>query len=54
MRICTSAKRRGVFVRPLGDTIVLMPPLSITTDEIVTLVETIAAGIREVCDHDGA
>jgi adenosylmethionine---8-amino-7-oxononanoate aminotransferase len=52
MRVCTAAKQRGVFVRPLGDTIVLMPPLSITTDEIVTLVDAIEAGIREVFDHD--
>ena len=33
-RICREALRRGVWLRPLGDTLVIMPPLSITTDEL--------------------
>jgi adenosylmethionine-8-amino-7-oxononanoate aminotransferase len=49
MKVCAAAKRRGVFLRPLGDTIVLMPPLSITEDEIRTLVAAVEAGIAETC-----
>ena len=49
MRVCTAARRHGVFLRPLGDTIVLMPPLTITDDAIVALVDAVEAGIREVC-----
>lgn len=48
MRVCRAARRRGVFLRPLGDTIVLMPPLSVTDAEVVTLVDAVAAGIEEV------
>jgi adenosylmethionine-8-amino-7-oxononanoate aminotransferase len=49
MRVCAAAKRRGVFLRPLGDTIVVMPPLTITDDEIRTLVQAIESGVSEVC-----
>ncbi len=39
----------GVILRPLGDVVVLMPPLSITSDEIVDLVSITARSIREIC-----
>src|SRR3954471_8154120 len=32
--VCRAARRRGVIVRPLGDVVVLMPPLGITDDEL--------------------
>lgn len=47
MRVCTAAKRRGVFLRPLGDTIVLMPPLTITTEELDLLFDTLIASIED-------
>jgi adenosylmethionine-8-amino-7-oxononanoate aminotransferase len=37
------ARERGAIIRPLGDTVVLMPPLSISEAELTTLV-TITAG----------
>jgi adenosylmethionine-8-amino-7-oxononanoate aminotransferase len=43
-----AARRRGVVLRPLGDTLVLMPPLSIRTEEIATLVTVAAESITEV------
>ena len=49
MRVCRAARRHGVFLRPLGDTIVLMPPLTITAQEITTLIDAIADGVRECC-----
>jgi adenosylmethionine---8-amino-7-oxononanoate aminotransferase len=49
MRVCRAARTRGVFLRPLGDVIVLMPPLSITDAEITQLVDAIEFGIREIC-----
>jgi adenosylmethionine-8-amino-7-oxononanoate aminotransferase len=49
MKVCTAARRHGVFLRPLGDVIILMPPLSIAEAEIVALVDAIEAGVREVC-----
>ncbi|MFW6058217.1 MAG: aspartate aminotransferase family protein, partial [Persicimonas sp.] len=48
MKICREARDKGVFLRPLGDTITLMPPLSITADELETLVAAIRHGIESV------
>jgi len=39
---------RGVLTRPLGDVIVLMPPLTITAAEIERIVATVAEAIGEV------
>ncbi len=50
MRVCRAARRKGVFLRPLGDTIVLMPPLSVTDAEIVSLVDAVAAGLEEITE----
>ena len=47
-RVCAAAVRRGVLLRPLGDVIVVMPPLSITPDEIERIVDTVDAAITEV------
>ena len=41
-------RRRGVLIRPLGDVVVLMPPLTITADEIDRIVDVLAAAIDEV------
>lgn len=49
MGVCRAARTRGVFLRPLGDTIICMPPLSITDSEISHLVDAIEYGIRETC-----
>ena len=37
-RVTVEARSRGAFIRPLGNTIVLMPPLSISADELRELV----------------
>jgi adenosylmethionine-8-amino-7-oxononanoate aminotransferase len=48
-RVCAAAVRRGVLLRPLGDVVVLMPPLTITTAELERVVEALEASIHEVC-----
>ena len=48
-RVCAAAVERGVLLRPLGDTVVLMPILTSTTDEIDRIVSTLADAISEVC-----
>lgn len=48
MKICRAARDLNVFLRPLGDTLVLMPPLSITTDELTRLVDALEHGIKAV------
>ncbi len=49
MRVCTEARRHGVFLRPLGDVVVLMPPLSMSPAELTQIVDAIEAGILAVC-----
>jgi adenosylmethionine-8-amino-7-oxononanoate aminotransferase len=46
--VCQAARRRGVWVRPLGDVVVLMPPLAIGDDDLETLVGVVDESIREV------
>jgi len=48
--VAMAARRLGVFIRPLGDVIVLMPPLAISAAELRTLVEAVGESIREVGD----
>lgn len=45
--ICLSLRDRGIFLRPLGDVIALMPPLSSTDVELRYLAEAVQAGIVE-------
>ena len=47
-RVCAGAVSRGVLLRPLGDVVVLMPPLTITADEIVRMVDALDGALDEV------
>ena len=47
-RVCAGAVRRGVLLRPLGDVVVVMPPLTITDAEVEQIVDVLAASIAEV------
>jgi len=47
-RVTMAARERGAIVRPLGDVIVLMPPLSIEPAELRRLVEVTASSIADV------
>ena len=48
--MCAAAVRRGVLLRPLGDVVVLMPPLTITDAELQRIVSTLVEAIHEVCE----
>lgn len=43
--VCRAARAHGVILRPLGDVVVLMPPLSITDQELETIVVAVARAI---------
>jgi adenosylmethionine-8-amino-7-oxononanoate aminotransferase len=48
--VCKAALEQGVWLRPLRDTIVIMPPLSISESEItqiVTVVEHVICGVLD-------
>ena len=47
-RVIERALSFGVLIRPLGDVVVLMPPLSITSDELDLLTGVVLACIDEV------
>jgi adenosylmethionine---8-amino-7-oxononanoate aminotransferase len=47
-QVTLAARRRGAIVRPLGDVVVLMPPLAITKDELRRLVAITSESIAEV------
>ena len=45
-KVCRYARDRGVWIRPLGNVIVLMPPLSIQPSEIEQLVDSVRYGLE--------
>jgi adenosylmethionine-8-amino-7-oxononanoate aminotransferase len=47
-RVSAACVARGVLIRPLGDVIVLMPPLTVTSGEVERIVATVAEAIGEV------
>jgi adenosylmethionine-8-amino-7-oxononanoate aminotransferase len=47
-RVSAGCVDRGVLIRPLGDVVVLMPPLTTTADEVVRIVDALEAAIVEV------
>jgi adenosylmethionine-8-amino-7-oxononanoate aminotransferase len=47
-RVCREALSRGVWIRPLGETLYVMPPLAISPAEIDELMETLGASIDAV------
>ncbi len=51
-RVCAGAVARGVLLRPLGDVVVLMPPLTTTVDEIERVVRVLEESLAEVWDED--
>jgi adenosylmethionine-8-amino-7-oxononanoate aminotransferase len=49
-RVALACRRHGVVVRPLGDVVVLMPPLAMTTSQLEELVRAVSAGISDVLE----
>jgi adenosylmethionine---8-amino-7-oxononanoate aminotransferase len=44
-RVALEARRRGAIIRPLGDVVVLMPPLAISTNDLLRIVEITTASV---------
>jgi adenosylmethionine---8-amino-7-oxononanoate aminotransferase len=45
LQVCDEAFKRGVWLRPLGDVVVLMPPLAISASELSFLIHTVRGAI---------
>jgi len=50
-KVCYKAREKGLIIRPLGNVIVLMPPLSISQQELRRLIQITAEAIREATEH---
>ena len=51
-KVCDIARREGVLIRPLGDTIVIMPPISIKQKELKKLTKSIYKSIKEATENE--
>jgi adenosylmethionine-8-amino-7-oxononanoate aminotransferase len=47
-KICLAARKHGLLTRPIGNTLVLMPPLCVTLEEIERMVGALKAALAEV------
>jgi adenosylmethionine-8-amino-7-oxononanoate aminotransferase len=50
IRVIQEARKRGLVIRPLGDVVVLMPPLSITLEELDRLLDITYESIKVVTE----
>jgi adenosylmethionine---8-amino-7-oxononanoate aminotransferase len=48
MRVTLEARRHGLIIRPLGDVVVIMPPLSMSLPELDRMMDVIYDSIRSV------
>ena len=53
-RVCKEARSRGVIVRPLGDVLVIMPPLSITIEQLDELLDVLLDRVKKVTEGEPA
>jgi adenosylmethionine---8-amino-7-oxononanoate aminotransferase len=51
-RVCAAAVARGILLRPLGDVVVIMPPLTTTVDEIDQVVGVLDQSIQVTWAED--
>ena len=51
LAVCDVARRHGVLLRPLGNVLVVMPPLSVTLEELDRIMLALEAGIVEVTER---
>ena len=50
VRVCLAARRHGIFSRPLGNTVVVYPPLVISDNELELLMDGLESSIRDVTE----
>jgi adenosylmethionine-8-amino-7-oxononanoate aminotransferase len=48
VRVCLEARKLGIFSRPLGNTVVIFPPLSILPDELELLLDGLEQAILRI------
>ncbi|MGE5299647.1 MAG: aminotransferase class III-fold pyridoxal phosphate-dependent enzyme, partial [Acidobacteriota bacterium] len=48
-RVCYLLRDKGILLRPLGNVLVIMPPLSIAEEELSGMLDAIGESISECC-----
>jgi adenosylmethionine-8-amino-7-oxononanoate aminotransferase len=51
IKVCMEMRRRGVLTRPIGNTIVLMPPYCILDEQLECVLRVLAESIQAVASH---
>ncbi|MDA8433406.1 MAG: adenosylmethionine--8-amino-7-oxononanoate transaminase [Nitrospiraceae bacterium] len=49
-RVCYLLRDKGILLRPLGNVIVIMPPLAISEEELGGMLDAIGEAIKECCE----
>ncbi len=49
-KVCLKAREKGLLIRPLGDVVVIMPPLSITGEHLAGMLDIIMDSIVEAAE----
>jgi adenosylmethionine-8-amino-7-oxononanoate aminotransferase len=52
-KVCDRATEQGLIIRPLGDVVVLMPPLCVSVSELERIVEITANSINSITSKNG-
>lgn len=47
-QVCLAARKHGLLTRPIGNTVVLMPPLCVTLEEIDRMTSALRAALQEI------
>ncbi len=51
LAVCYHAKELGVWLRPIGNVVILMPPLIITDEQLELLVSSVKHGLQQLADE---
>lgn len=53
IKVIQEARKRGLIIRPLGDVIVIMPPLNISCENLERLIEIVFDSIVKITSSTG-
>jgi adenosylmethionine-8-amino-7-oxononanoate aminotransferase len=54
IKVCDEMRKRGVLTRPIGNTIVIMPPYCVTDVQLERMLDVTSDAIRATCTGDRA
>jgi len=53
VKVCDRVRRNGVLLRPLGNTVALMPPLVVTAEQIDHILDVVFEAVEHVVGREG-